>query len=144
VQRLIFLLSASSLTATVCASDSIPADTCIIEVEAPAGARVSLKGKDYGEKRRFTYDSLKLGELYVVPMTITVPGRPLLEKELIIRGGWHVPVVYGIEEHTQKMQQTGYSILLQSGQAKRHRRQLPRATRQSPVKAGAETELTRE
>ena len=79
------------------ADDLIPEDTCIIEVDAPPGTRVSLNGKDYGEKRTFTYDKLVRGKLYSARCEVTSSNGSTTTRQLYFKGGWRVrtPVTYG-------------------------------------------------
>ena len=103
------VLAAACIAVAVHADDPVPPDTCIVEVDAPPGARVSLNGKDYGTKRRFTYGSLKPGEVYSVSLSVMIPHRTPLEKTLLIRGGWWVPVTSETLTEVELVLQTGHS-----------------------------------
>jgi len=41
----------------------VPADTCVVELNLPPGATISVDGRDYATQRRFTFSPLKPGRL---------------------------------------------------------------------------------
>ncbi|MCA9055330.1 MAG: WD40 repeat domain-containing protein, partial [Planctomycetaceae bacterium] len=88
---------------------AVPSDECIIEIQAPSDARVFLAGKDYGSKRTLTYNSLQPGVLYAVPIRIEKSGAVLVENKLLIRGGWHIPVVVPPTGLPTRVLQTGHA-----------------------------------
>ena len=74
------------------ADDIVPEDSCVLELDLPAGATVTIDGRDYGTKRKMTFGSLARGRLYPSKLRIAFPGGTTDERELLIHGGWRIPL----------------------------------------------------
>lgn len=68
-------------------ADATPADQCVLEVQTPAGATVTLDGKNYGERRRFEWDSLAAGESYVSQLRVRFADGGEAQRTVLIQGG---------------------------------------------------------
>jgi WD40 repeat protein len=68
----------------------VPRDTCILELELPAGARVTIDGRDYGEKRTLTYRSLRAGRRYTSNLHVRFADGAEEKRKLFIEGGRRV------------------------------------------------------
>jgi len=71
------------------AAEQIPEDTCILELNLPAGATVTVDGHDYGTKRRLTYEGLQPSKTYPSLLQIHFPSGGQRQCKLLIRGGLH-------------------------------------------------------
>lgn len=68
----------------------VPEDTCVLNLQLPREATVSVDGEDYGTRRRLTFSSLTLGQVYASAMTVSVADRPEVRQTVLLKGGWHV------------------------------------------------------
>jgi len=84
------LVVAPAITAYAADDQPAPQDTCIIELSVPAGARVTVDGQDYGEKRRFTFDSLAPDQAYTSQVVVAFREGARIERTVLMKGGWHV------------------------------------------------------
>ena len=64
-----------------------PADTCVLKLEAPAGATVTIDGHDYGTKREFTFQPLTPGKRYRSRLRVRFPDGRETEQNLAFEGG---------------------------------------------------------
>ena len=64
-----------------------PSDTCILEMNLPDGAAVTVDGRDYGTKRTLTYQSLSADKVYQSKMRIQFPSGQVDERVVLIEGG---------------------------------------------------------
>ena len=109
-QQLSGILSVVAFVAHALVADElIPEDTCIVEIQAPPGATVTLDGEVHSTTRKFTYESLERGKLYPVSMTVQVGTEDAISSTLLLRGGWHVPVVFPPTGTPQLALQNGHS-----------------------------------
>ena len=95
IHRLLILLALlliSGRGAEAQSDDVVPEDSCILELDLPAGATVTIDGRDYGTKRRMTFGSLDPGRLYPSRLQVAFPDSTADERELLIRGGWRIPL----------------------------------------------------
>ena len=72
------------------ARELVPEDTCIVELRLPAGATVTLDGKDYGTRRSIEYDAPEAGKIYKAQLTIRYPSGRTSEQVLLLQGGRRV------------------------------------------------------
>ncbi len=68
----------------------VPEDTCIVEFQLPAGATVSVDGRNQGKERRLEFPNLKQGTLYARQVTVAFQDGTRQERELLLRGGQRV------------------------------------------------------
>lgn len=88
---------------------SVPAGTCLVEMELPAGATVAVDGRDYGAHRRLTFDNLDPARMYSARLKITFRDGTQDERMLLIRGGQRVRVAASFPDSTRP------ELLLQTG-----------------------------
>jgi hypothetical protein len=71
----------------------VAADVCAVKFALPPGAIVNIDGRDYGEKERVTFDSLKAGQYRFVEAVVRQANGKSYRRKLLLRGGWtvHVP-----------------------------------------------------
>ncbi|HVX61939.1 MAG TPA: WD40 repeat domain-containing protein, partial [Pirellulales bacterium] len=98
------------------ASSLVPEDTCILELELPAGATTSVDGRDYGDKRRLEFKPLKRGQIYASKLTVRFRDGSQAWRQLLLKGGWRVPLALATPggERPELMIQTGHSAQIQS------------------------------
>ena len=69
-------------------SVSAPDDGAVIELEAPAGATVSIDGADLGTQRRFEFRPLPPGQLFPYRVQVRSEGGQAVERTFLVRAGW--------------------------------------------------------
>ena len=69
--------------------DSIPRDTCILELTLPPATEVFADGRNYGTERRLTFRSLGLGAGKFKPVTLRLsfPDTAVEEYNVLVEGG---------------------------------------------------------
>jgi WD40 repeat protein len=72
------------------AEEIVAEDSCVVELQLPAGATVSADGKGYGSNRRLAYESLTPRRIYQVPLAIHYPSGKTSQHNLLIEGGRRV------------------------------------------------------
>jgi len=75
------------------AQDSIelvPEDTCVVELTLPRGSTVKLQDRDYGTRRKITYNPLTPGKTYTVSLEIRYPSGKTTEHTLLLKSGRRV------------------------------------------------------
>lgn len=70
----------------------VPEDTCILELQLPEGATVSIDGRDYGTKRRLEFGSLQRGQIYSSRLVVGFRDGSQVQRSLLLQGGWRVPL----------------------------------------------------
>lgn len=79
-----------SLAFAVHGQSLLPEDTCIVELQLPPGAKVTVDGRDYGEKRQLKFGGLNRGQIYRSQAKIILPDGARTNRSLVLKGGWHV------------------------------------------------------
>jgi tetratricopeptide (TPR) repeat protein len=75
------------------AASTAPArDSCILELDVPIDALVTIDGRDYGLKRRLSFSGLQPGRDYRSKVRITLAGGKVEERTVTISGGQTVRV----------------------------------------------------
>ncbi|HET6881643.1 MAG TPA: PQQ-binding-like beta-propeller repeat protein [Pirellulales bacterium] len=88
----------------------VPDDTCIIEIEAPAGATVAVDGRDFALKRVLNYNRLKHGQLFAADVDVRWQGGEQ-RHTVIVQGGRriHVRVNPNQADRPELVLQTGHT-----------------------------------
>jgi hypothetical protein len=83
-------------------------DTAVLELAVPAGAKVTIDGKDVGAQRSFEYLGLEAGKRYEREVCVEFKGREA-RHTVFLYGGWHVrlPVTAPGEARPELAVQTG-------------------------------------
>ncbi len=92
-------------------AEIVPEDTCVVELTLPEEATVSVDGRDYGTNRTLTFRSLERGKIFRSKLVVTFRGGKREVHELLIRGGWRVPLVVAPPDRKQP------ELVLQTGHA---------------------------
>ncbi len=85
---LISAVSAIAVQATE--EEPVPEDTCVLELQLPTGATVSVDGEDFGNRWQVTWDGLKKGQLYARRLKVRLADGSRIERQVVLRGGWQV------------------------------------------------------
>ena len=86
----IFLLLTSQYLFAAEGRESTPKDTCILELNLPAGATVTVDGRDYGTKRKLTFRGLKPKARYLSKVTVRFKGGGEKNCKIAVEGGQHI------------------------------------------------------
>ena len=62
-------------------------DTCVLEMNLPDDATVTIDGRDYGAKRKLTFGSLRSGQQYTSTVRVRFPDGATEERKVFIEGG---------------------------------------------------------
>ena len=65
----------------------IPRDTCVLELDVPQGATVSVDGHDYGSRRRLEYRPLEPGKRYATTLQVRFPDGSQAERQVHVEAG---------------------------------------------------------
>ena len=68
-------------------ADNPASDTCVLEMNLPDGASVTIDGRDYGAKRKLTFGSLRSGQQYTSTVRVRFPDGGTEERKVFVQGG---------------------------------------------------------
>jgi WD40 repeat protein len=92
--------------------ESVPEDTCIMDLFLPAGATVNVDGIDYDKQRRMAWSGLKSGSVYRSQVTIDFGGKGRDKRTILVEGGRRVRLVLPEPTSTTPkiVPQTGHTL----------------------------------
>ncbi|NQT17594.1 MAG: PQQ-binding-like beta-propeller repeat protein, partial [Planctomycetes bacterium] len=67
--------------------EPVAPDTCILELDLPPGAGVTIDGRDYGTRRRLVYRTLERGKRYATRIQIRFADGTQAERQVCIEAG---------------------------------------------------------
>lgn len=102
---LVWLLSVVGSAAVAQTVTDVPADTCILRVSIPRGAKISIDGRQYNDRRKFTFDGLKPGRTYSIDVVVSLPGGSVEQRTILAVGGREVLLPIDIGERPELMVQ---------------------------------------
>jgi WD40 repeat protein len=93
------------------AESNVPDDTCIVELQLPPGATVSVDGKDYGSPPRLSFDSLERQKVFLSQFVVHFKEGGEETRTVLIRGGWraHLALAWPSKARPELALQTGHS-----------------------------------
>jgi WD40 repeat protein len=93
-RRSVFLAILPALFGALCFSEAacaqetlVPEDTCIVELQLPAGATVEVDGQDYGHPPLLTFDHLDPRQIRQAALVIHYPSGETSQHALLLEGG---------------------------------------------------------
>jgi len=89
----------------------VPEDTCVVEIDLPRGATVSVDDRDYGDKRRLEFGALARGQIYSSNVRIRLRDGNEVARVLLLKGGWRVRMAFPAPgaEKPELAPQTGHA-----------------------------------
>ncbi len=69
------------------ADEGVPPGSCVVDLLLPPEATVTVDGRDYGTKRRLTFNGLAAGKLLPTTVRIRFADRSTAERQLFIEAG---------------------------------------------------------
>ena len=84
---LMALMSGGTQPAATADDKPIPKDTCILELNLPEGATVTVDGRDYGTKGRFTRPGLRPQRSFLSEIEVRFPDGTTVQRNVYIQPG---------------------------------------------------------
>lgn len=85
-----FVWFCSAATTVRSADTPTPADKCVLELRLPDGATTTVDGREYGAKRKLTFEQLEPDRRYVCQVDVKFRGGEEESRTLLLQGGWSV------------------------------------------------------
>ena len=98
------------------AEEIVPEDTCVVELQLPAGAAVAVDGKDYGHPPQLTFDHLDSRQTYPSRFTVRFKDGGEDERTVLVHGGWRERLALASpgEGRPELVLQTGHTSYIHS------------------------------
>ncbi len=103
----------ASLAAAGPTENVVPQDTCVVELNLPEGATVSVDGREYGTKRLLTFQGLNPQRTYSSRLIVSFGNGAQVERKLLVSGGQRLQVAVANPETKRPV------VVLQTGHSRR-------------------------
>lgn len=108
VAAFVALLLPHSARADEALGNIVAEDRCVVEFNVPTGTRITFDGRDYGLTRRIEVRNLSAKQFKPVSLVLDRRTGQRVRKQLLLRGGWHIPFTLSEAEAPTLVLQTGH------------------------------------